>query len=41
MKTIDTIIEELKRKGINVKKVKIKRINHPYWNYCQNKDMYK
>jgi hypothetical protein len=41
MKTIDAIIEELKRKGIYVKKVKIKRINHPYWNYCQNKDINK
>lgn len=41
MKTIDTIIKELKRKGINVKKVRIKRNNHPYWNNYQNKDMYK
>ncbi|WP_269431600.1 hypothetical protein [Bacillus sp. SA1-12] len=41
MKTIDTIIEVLKRKGINVKKVKIKRINHLYWNFSQNKDSYK
>lgn len=41
MKTIDDIIEMLKRKGINVKKIKKKRINHPYWNFYQNKDFYK
>jgi hypothetical protein len=41
MKSIDTIIEVLKRKGINAKKVKKKRINHPNWNFCRNKDLYK